>query len=272
MVSCGMQNLPIGVFDSGLGGLTVVHALTKRLPHENIVYVGDTARVPYGTKSPETIRRYALQISFFLMQRPVKAIVVACNTASSVALTALRSLPIPIIGVIEPGARAAVMKTKTFRVGVIGTPATINSHAYQAAIRKYSPRARVWETACPLFVPLVEEGWTTHPVTKQVAQTYLKPLLKNKMDTLVLGCTHYPLLKDTLKSVAGKNIQLIDSAEETAAEVETLLRKKDLLNKSTKKARRVFYVTDNPRSFSRLSRRFIGNDITPAKRLHLDSL
>ncbi len=266
------QQLPIGVFDSGLGGLTVVRALSRRLPQENILYVGDTARVPYGTKSPETIRRYALQISFFLIQKKVKTIVVACNTASAVALKALKSLPIPVVGVIDPGARAAVLKTSQFNVGVIGTPATVASHAYRNAIHRTSPRARVTEAACPLFVPLVEEGWTDHPVTKQVAAEYLTPLMKKKIDTLVLGCTHYPLLKDTIRSVVGNKIALIDSAEETAVEVESLLKKSGSLNASPKRGKVQCFVTDNPKSFSKLSRRFFGEALGSARRLSFESL
>lgn len=266
------QQLPIGVFDSGLGGLTVVRALARRLPHENILYVGDTARVPYGTKSPDTIRRYALQISFFLIQKKVKTIVVACNTASAVALKALKSLPIPVVGVIDPGARAAVLKTSQLNVGVIGTPATVRSHAYRSAIRRYSPRAQVTEVACPLFVPLVEEGWTDHGITKQVATEYLNPLLKKKIDTLVLGCTHYPLLKETLRKVVGNKIGLIDSAEETAKEVEMLLTKAGNVNISSKKGKVQCFVTDNPKSFSKLSRRFFGQALGSARRLSFESL
>lgn len=264
--------LPIGVFDSGLGGLTVVREIARRLPHENIIYVGDTARVPYGTKSPDTIRRYALQISFFLLQKKVKTIVVACNTASAVALRALNTLPIPVLGVIEPGARAAVMKTNRLRVGVIGTPATVASHAYKTAIQRYSPGTRVWETACPLFVPLVEEGWVSHSVTRRVAKTYLDPLRKKQIDTLVLGCTHYPLLKGTLQAVVGAKVNLIDSAEETAKEVADLLKKTGQLNASPKKGSAEYFVTDNPLPFSRLSRRFFGRQIGRARRLSLDSL
>lgn len=266
------QKLPIGVFDSGLGGLTVVRALSRHLPQENILYVGDTARVPYGTKSPETIRRYALQISFFLIQKKVKTIVVACNTASAVALKALKSLPIPVVGVIEPGARAAVRKASHLNIGVIGTPATVASHAYRNAIRRTSPRAEVTEVACPLFVPLVEEGWTAHTVTKQVTSEYLAPLIKKKIDTLVLGCTHYPLLKDTIRSVVGNKIALIDSAEETAVEVESLLKKSNGLNELSRRGKVQCFVTDNPKSFSKLSRRFFGESLGSARRLSFESL
>lgn len=264
--------LPIGVFDSGLGGLTVVRELSRRLPNENLIYVGDTARVPYGTKSPETIRRYSLQISFFLLQKRVKMIVVACNTSSALALKSLQNLPIPVIGVIEPGARAAVLKTNSSRVGVIGTPATVRSHAYYKAIKKYSPRSKVWETACPLFVPLVEEGWLDRKVTADVAELYLKPLLKNRIDTLVLGCTHYPLLKDTLQQVAGKRVLLIDSAEATAEEVAKRLSKSGLLSPSKKKGKTDFFVTDNAKTFSQASRRFLGQGTKTARLLRLESL
>ena len=265
--------LPIGVFDSGLGGLTVVREIRRRLPAEDIIYVGDTARVPYGTKSPATIRRYALQISFFLLQRRVKAIVVACNTVSAVALHALRSLPIPVYGVIDPGARAAVLGSSSMRVGVIGTPATVSSHAYRSAIRRYAPKASVWETPCPLFVPLVEEGWESHPVTRKIAREYLLPLLSKGIDSLVLGCTHYPLLKETLRPIAGRSVRLIDSAEETAKDVETGLRRQGTLNPSKRAGRAQYFVTDTPESFARLGGRFLGNGhLTSARRLALENL
>lgn len=263
---------PIGVFDSGLGGLTVVRALRRRLPHENVLYVGDTARVPYGTKSPETIRRYSLEIALFLMRHRVKMVVVACNTSSAWALSALKTLPIPVIGVIKPGARAAVARSKSKRIGVIGTPATVHSHAYRAAIRSHSPGAFVLENACPLFVPLVEEGLHDDAVTATIAKRYLKPVLSKRIDTLVLGCTHYPLLKKTLQKVAGARVQLIDSADETAHDVEQTLSDNNLLNAQTRRGSLDCYVTDNAPSFSRLSRQFMGENIRPAKRLAWDAL
>jgi glutamate racemase len=263
---------PIGVFDSGLGGLTVVRALRERLPHENILYVGDTARVPYGTKSPETIRRYSLQIASFLLKRRVKMIVVACNTSSALALNVLKSLPIPIVGVIKPGARAAAAQTDSGRVGVIGTPATVASHAYRDAIRKKSPRARVWETACPLFVPLVEEGLHDDSIAEIVARRYLKPVLAHRIDTLVLGCTHYPLLKKTLQRVSGQRIALIDSAEETAHDVETKLKADGAINARRARGSLDCFVTDNAPSFSRLGRQFLGERIKPARRLAWEGL
>lgn len=266
------QQLPIGVFDSGLGGLTVVKALNKLLPQEDIIYVGDTARVPYGTKSPETIRKYALQISFFLIQKKVKALVVACNSVSAVALAALKDLPIPVVGVIDPGARAAVLSTTRGRVAVIGTRATVLSQAYSRALRRYSNSVQVWEKYCPLFVPLVEEGWTHHPVTLSVAHEYLSPLLKHKIDTLVLGCTHYPLLKGLLQSVVGQKVKLIDSADETAKDVLTLLRKNNLLKPVSKKKQLQFFVTDNPLSFRRHGEKFFGHALPAARLLRFDSL
>jgi glutamate racemase len=264
--------LPIGIFDSGLGGLTVVRELSRLLPHENLIYVGDTARVPYGTKSRDTIRRYSLQISFFLLQKRVKMIVVACNTSSALALSALRNLPIPVIGVIEPGARAAVLSTMGHRIGVIGTPATVASHAYKSAIEAYGHKMQVWEKSCPLFVPLVEEGWMNQSVTTQIAKVYLQPLLKNRIDTLVLGCTHYPLLKGTIQSVVGSRVKLIDSAEQTARDVRDRLSKNKMLNPSSKLGQATYFVTDNTASFSRLSRQFLGKNTPSARRLRLESV
>lgn len=265
------KSLPIGVFDSGLGGLTVVHELNRLLPKENLIYVGDTARVPYGTKSPDTIKRYALQIAFFLLQKKVKAIVVACNSASSVALPALKRFPVPVIGVIEPGARAAVAITRNQKVGVIGTQATMTSHAYQNAIRRHAKKAKVWEKPCPLFVPLVEEGRLNDGITKQIALEYLSPLKSQGIDALVLGCTHYPLLKNALRSVMGPGVKLIDSARETAIEVRSILWKKDLLNPSRKNGEPLFFTTDDPAAFTKLGSKFLGHS-GRARHLSLENL
>jgi glutamate racemase len=262
---------PIGVFDSGLGGLTVVKELAKQLPSEEIIYVGDTARVPYGTKSAQTIMRYSRQIAFFLLKKKVKAIIVACNTASAVALKSLQNLRIPVVGVIVPGAKAAIAASPNLRVGVIGTHATMGSHAYQKEILKKAPRAQVWEEACPLFVPLVEEGWLTHPITQAVAKEYLRPLLKKKIDTLVLGCTHYPLLKGVLRSVVGPRVQLIDSAEATARDVFDMLTESDLINAERKPGQVSLYVTDRPRSFARLANQFLGGIAHPTAELSLEN-
>ena len=209
---------PIGVFDSGLGGLTVAAEVMRQLPAEGLIYFGDTARVPYGPKAPSTVRRYSREIASFLEREGVKAIVVACNTATAHALTALRAeLHVPVIGVIEPGARAAVAATRSGNVGVIGTAGTIRSGAYERAIRELAPDARITVQPCPLFVPLVEEGWLDKDATRLVAEEYLEPLIDAGVDSVVLGCTHYPLLKPMLAAVLGNGVQLIDSAAESAA-------------------------------------------------------
>ena len=208
---------PIGVFDSGIGGLTVVRALMERLPFENIIYFGDTARVPYGVKSPETITQYATEITNFLLQKDVKLLIVACNTMAAVAYQAVKGIsPVPVLDVIDAGARKAAAETHSKSIGVIGTPATINSNAYARAIHQHDPGIRVFSQACPLFVPLVEEGWWNHPVTRLTAQEYLRPVLAEHVDTLVLGCTHYPLIKPLLQEIAGPDIRLVDSAEAMA--------------------------------------------------------
>ncbi|MEP6691708.1 MAG: glutamate racemase, partial [Gemmatimonadaceae bacterium] len=221
---------PIGVFDSGIGGLTVVRELMRQLPTESIIYFGDTARVPYGPKSPDTVCRYSLEIAGWLRDHGVKAIVVACNTATAHALPVLRErVDLPIIGVIEPGARAATRTSRTHRIGVIGTAGTIASGAYQRAIHALSPTAVVDAIACPLFVPLVEEGWLDTDATRLIAREYLEPLVGERVDTLVLGCTHYPLLKPLIAETMGDGVALIDSAAETAAETARVLGERNLL-------------------------------------------
>src|SRR5256714_7577712 len=223
-----MNNAPLGVFDSGIGGLTVARALFERLPRESVIYFGDTARVPYGPKSPETVRRYSGEILAYLLRRGVKAVVVACNTSTAHALGSLKEQsPVPVVGVIEPGARAAVAATKTGTIGVIGTAGAIASGAYERAIKALRPDARVHGQACPLFVPLVEEGWVEHPAAELIAREYLEPLRRAKVDDLALGCTHYPLLKPLLARVMGSDVTLVDSAEETATAV---ARELELLN------------------------------------------
>ncbi|HEU5217609.1 MAG TPA: glutamate racemase, partial [Gemmatimonadales bacterium] len=219
-----MNRAPIGIFDSGLGGLTVAHAIFERLPHDSTIYFGDTARVPYGPKSADTVRRYSLEIMEWLLSERVKAIVVACNTSTAHALEALRAAsPVPVIGVIEPGARAAVAAAGGLPIGVIGTSGTIGSGAYEREIRRLTPGTAVIARPCPLFVPLVEEGWFDHPATRLIAEEYLAPLTDGGIGSLVLGCTHYPLLKPLLQEVVGPRVALIDSAEETARAVETAL-------------------------------------------------
>ena len=252
---------PIGVFDSGLGGLTVAHAIMRQLPSESLIYFGDTARVPYGPKSPDTVRRYSREISAFLIEQGVKAIVVACNTATAHALPALRDeLDVPVIGVVEPGARAAVRATRTGHIGVIGTAGTVRSQAYVRAIHAENPDVRVTALACPLFVPLVEEGWTNHPATHLVAEEYLAPFVKDAIDTLVLGCTHYPLLKPLIGEIVGRSVRLIDSAEETAADARRMLAANDLAAADGEGEYR-FIASDDPQQFLTLGRRFLGSAI-----------
>lgn len=219
-----MSTAPIGIFDSGIGGLTVARAIQDLLPHESTIYLGDTARVPYGPKSPATVRRYAREILEWLLAQHVKAVVVACNTATAHALDDLRTVsPVPVIGVIEPGARAAVVATRNDRVGVIGTTGTVASGAYQRALLALRPGLEVVQQACPLLVPFVEEGWLVHPATRMVIEEYLSPIRTAGVDVLVLGCTHYPLLKPLLTHVMGQNVRLIDSALETARELARVL-------------------------------------------------
>ncbi len=261
------RNNAIGVFDSGLGGLTVVKEIMRELPHEEVVYFGDTARVPYGTKSKESIVRFSKENVAILLKHKVKMVVVACNTASSLALSALReTFPVPIIGVIKPGARKAVEITRNKRVGIIATAATINSNEYTKEIHRLDPAIKATSAICPLFVPLVEEGWFDKKVTLKIAQEYLDPIQKAKVDTLILGCTHYPLLKAVLKKVMGKDVVLVDSAQEVALEVKQLLevtQKNRLLNK---KSQSVFLVSDEPKHFSRLAKRFLGFSIDCVRR------
>ena len=255
-----MSNVaPIGVFDSGIGGLTVARAIYERLPHESTVYFGDTARVPYGPKSPDTVRRYSREIAAFLHDQSVKSIVVACNTATAHALGVLREeMDMPVIGVVEPGARAAVAATTTGRIGVIGTVGTIKSGAYERAIRALSPGVTVTMRACPLFVPLVEEGWTDHDATRLIAREYLEPMLGDDIDTLVLGCTHYPLLKPMLRDVLGPDVRLIDSAEETAAETARTLSSARLEARGDAEPVYRFVASDDPLQFLQLGQRFLG--------------
>jgi glutamate racemase len=268
--NAGSSKLPIGIFDSGLGGLTVMSAIMKALPNENIIYFGDTAHVPYGSKSKEVVTRYSLDIASFLVSKKVKMIVVACNTASAVALDELRrKFDVPIIEVIGPGAKAALSATKYSRIGVIGTEGTIRSSSYTKAIRKLRPGAKIFARACPLFVPLVEEGWLGHKVTKIVAREYIKPLLNNKIDTLVLGCTHYPLIKKVIAGAAGKRVELIDSAETAASEVVEILTELGITNRSTRKGSYQYFVSDIPQKFSEVARRFLGRSIKPVRKVVL---
>ena len=259
---------PIGVFDSGIGGLTVVRAITHELPHENIVYFGDTARVPYGPKSPQVVREYALQDTEVLLEHDVKMIVVACNTVSAVALDIVQKrAKVPVIGVIIPGAEAAVRISKKKRIGIIGTLGTILSNAYSNAIRQIDPSVKVFGQPCPLFVPLAEEGWITHAATELIAKEYLFPLTLEKIDTLVLGCTHYPILRGTIEKVINHSVMLIDSGEATAVGVKKLLVEKDLENTSKLKPNLQFYVSDVPHKFTEIGERFLGKKFGKVNRV-----
>ncbi len=253
-----IQN-PIGVFDSGVGGLTVVRALMERLPFENIIYFGDTARVPYGVKSVETICRFAGEITDFLLKSGVKILIVACNTMAAVASEVISGLSsVPVLNVIEAGALAAISVTRRKYIGVIGTPATINSNAYARAIHRLDPAMRIYSHACPLFVPLVEEGWLDHPVTRLTAMEYLKPVTCHKIDTLVLGCTHYPLLKPLLQELVGGEISLVDSAEAMAEQTARTLAQTDMRNPRRTGPEYRFYVSDVPLRFQAIGERFLG--------------
>ena len=258
---------PIGVFDSGIGGLTVVRALQRELSNENIIYFGDTARVPYGPKSPQVVREYATQDVEFLLSRDVKMVVVACNTVSAVALDVVQKLArMPVIGVIVPGAGAAVAATANKRVGVIGTVATVNSNAYTNAIRQIDRHVQVFSRACPLFVPLAEEGWIDHQVTGLVAKEYLFPFKLEKIDTLILGCTHYPVLRDAIRSAMEPHVTLIDSGSATATEVSRALDASGLRNPSTQRPNLQFYVSDFPSRFTEVGERFLGQKMGRVRR------
>lgn len=255
---------PIGVFDSGVGGLTVVKELNRLLPNEKIIYFGDTGRVPYGNKSKETIVHYSLQVAYFLMKKKIKMLVVACNTASSVSLPTLkRHFHIPIIGVIEPGARAAIETTRKNKIGVIGTLGTVRSNAYRKALKKIKGSANVFQDPCPLFVHLAEDGWNRNKIAQMIADEYLKPIRSKDIDTLILGCTHYPLLKEVIQKSVGNKVTLIDSGKETAKEVKRILEKKHLVNKHkmTEKNHSVFYVSDFPHKFKEVSQRFLSKEL-----------
>jgi len=267
-----MDSRPIGIFDSGIGGLTVAREIFRHLPNENVVYFGDTARVPYGTKSPDTVRKFSISNVRFLLSHNVKLIVVACNTASSLALKYLRRKfsCVPIIGVIEPAVELALICTQNKRIGVIGTESTILSNAYSDEIKRIEPGISVFKRPCPLFVPLVEEGWTQKRETLLIAREYLKPLKKNRIDTLILGCTHYPLLRNLIKKVMGKGVAIIDSAGVVAEEVREVLKERDLLNNGKKKGRHLFFVSDNPERFTRIGKNFLGEEVRNVRKVDIE--
>ncbi|HAM51874.1 MAG TPA: glutamate racemase [Nitrospiraceae bacterium] len=265
-----MNSDPIGVFDSGIGGLTVLKEIFRVLQQESTVYLGDTARVPYGIRSAETVVRYSFENTEFLVAKGIKLLVIACNTVSAVSLDAIKErLSMPVIGVIEPGARAAVKATKNNRIGVIGTEATINSGAYARVIQQIDGALDVFGLPCPLFVPLVEEGLTDDEITVMVAKKYLRQVRDKGIDTLVLGCTHYPLLKSVIGKVMGDTVTLIDSAIETVKEIrETLLRDSAECN-ALREPSRLFYVTDSPDRFKSVGERFLGQKIKTIEKIDI---
>lgn len=257
---------PIGIFDSGVGGLTVYKSIRAHFPEEDLVYFGDTARVPYGPKSPNTIIEYSLQNARFLLQNQIKILIVACNTSSSVALTELRKITkIPIIDVIQPGAEQAVISSRNSRIGVIGTEGTIRSNAYTTSIQILNKEAKVFSKACPLFVPLAEEGWLENKVAYDIAYEYLHELVQYDIDTLVLGCTHYPLLKEIIQEVVGRNVILVDSSEAIATYLSRMLpyEQDGITGKDE------FYVSDNENKFSLLAGRILGTKTSSLKRVRL---
>lgn len=268
------RDRPIGVFDSGFGGLTVAAALNERLPNESILYFGDTARVPYGSKSPAVVRSFSREAAGLLQSRDIKLLVIACNTATAHAEQMLREeLDIPVVGVIEPGAEAAVAATATGRIGVLGTAGTIASGAYDLAVRRrLGEDGRVYAQPCPLFVPLVEEGWIDHPVTAQVSREYLTHLKEVDVDVLILGCTHYPLLRQTLQQEMGPAVRLVDSGEETARAVERILKEQELERTTDSPPAHTFFVSDSPHRFRDVGRRFIGDLLKDVSHVDIDGL
>jgi glutamate racemase len=265
-----MKDRPIGVFDSGIGGLTVLKEIIEVTPDEKTVYLGDTARVPYGIRSPETVLRYSFENTGFLTSKNIKLMVIACNTASSVSLDAIKSrVSIPVIGVIEPGAKAAVKVTKNGRVGVIGTEATIKSNAYTKSIQALDGNIDVFSLACPLFVPLVEEGWTEGTIATLIVREYLDRLKDKGIDTVVLGCTHYPLLKKVIAEVMGGWVRLIDSAIETAYEIKTTLEMLGLNREQNGVPSREFFVTDSTERFLKVSEKFLGQKIENIEKIEV---
>lgn len=263
---------PIGIFDSGVGGLTVAKKIFGLLPEEDVIYFGDTAKYPYGPRSKEIVRKFSVQNISFLLSQKVKFIVVACNTASALALNDLeKHHEIPMIGVIKPGAFASVKATKNGRIGVIGTLGTISSGAYQKAIHTIDPQKKVYSVACPLFVALAEEGYINKQATHLIALEYLKSLIKRKVDTLVLGCTHYPLLRKIISGTMGKEVKLIDSAEETALEVKRVLTQEGLLRTGKRTPFRKFFVSDVPDRFVEVGERFLKDKIAQVERIDIDA-
>ena len=263
----------IGVFDSGVGGLTVVKEIFHRLPNEKIVYLGDTGRYPYGTRSPERVQKLALENSKLLLDFDVKIIVIACNTASSVALEYLEGiLPVPVIGVVKPGAYAAARTTRNGKIGIIGTTATIESKSYQRELSALNSQIETVAKACPLFVALAEEGWTVGPVARMVAETYLADFRLTDIDTLILGCTHYPLLHSVISETVGPKVNLVDSAEATVKEIERVLQAAGAARTSNKRPIHRFLVSDAPERFRKLGERFLERPIKRVRKVDVEEI
>ena len=269
-----VREAPIGVFDSGVGGLTVVREIMRQIPKERIVYFGDTARVPYGTKSKDTVIRYSRQIVRFLKTRNVKALVIACNTASAYAMETLQQeVDLPIIGVVKPGARVAARETSGGNIGVIGTEGTVGSHIYRDYIQSLRPDARVFEKACPLFVSLAEEGWWKDPITEAVAQRYLQEMKERQVDTLILGCTHYPLLRSTVRKVIGEGVNMVNPAYETAISLRKLLLQEHIDNQGHNKTGEnpyEFFVSDAAERFKAFANSILPFDITSTRQIQIE--
>ncbi len=267
-----MDNQPIGIFDSGLGGLTVVKEVMDHLPQESIIYFGDTARVPYGSKSKQTVTKFSAQIIRFLESKGVKAIIIACNTVSSNSIEDLREIfpHIPIEGVVEPGVKMALEKTKIGRIGIIGTEATIRSNKYPSLIKEAQPNTQTFSQSCPLFVPLVEDNWALHPVTHMIAKEYLMPLLKEKIDTLILGCTHYPILAATIQEVVGDEVTLVNPAQEAAYKIEKTLKKQGKLAVRQSSSQYKFYVSDHTSQFEQMAEEFLNTPMEIVKKVDIE--
>lgn len=260
------NNKSIGIFDSGVGGLTVAKEVLSKIPDESIIYLGDTARVPYGTKSKRTIIKYAESNVNFLLSKGIKILIVACNTASAHAVTLLKEkLEIPVLGVIEPGVKKAAAITKNGKIGIIGTPSTIKSNAYQSKLLEINPELEIFSKACPLFVPIAEEGWQKSDVAMLTTEKYLSELKDSGIDVLILGCTHYPLLKDTISKFMGKNVSLIDSAEETAFVADKILNNENIRTKAKDSKQDEYFLTDTADTFIKVAKNFLGENITEVK-------
>lgn len=266
-----MDNRPIGVFDSGLGGLTVVKEIVKKLPNESIIYFGDDGRTPYGTKSKETVIKYTKQDLAFLLSMDVKLVVVACNTVSALALPEVRAaINVPVLEVIKPGAKSALKKTKQGKIGIIATPATTQSGVYTNAIKDMNPDVKIFTKACPLFVNLVEEGWWDNEIARMVAKEYLKDLKQAQIDTLVLGCTHYPLLANTIQGIMGEEVVLVSSAEELSVTLKELLYKEKLENGNWP-AKYRFFTSDSAEKFRKLGKMILGKEISNIERVDMEN-